>query len=70
MIIERPEFRDRVRIFLDSQHAGKMLADMLSSYSKTEVIVLARTPGGVRAAIAEGLYTPCTLFLPKIFFGT
>jgi putative phosphoribosyl transferase len=57
MIIERPEFRDRVRVFRDRHHAGEMLAEMLSSYNKSEAIVLAIPAGGVpvAAAIAQKL---------------
>jgi putative phosphoribosyl transferase len=57
MIIERPELRDRVRVFRDRHHAGEMLAEMLSSYNKSEAIVLAIPAGGVpvAAAIAQKL---------------
>jgi len=59
-VIERPELRDRVRVFRDRAHAGEVLADMLSSYGKTEAIVLAIPAGGmpVAAAIAERLRIP------------
>jgi len=59
-IIERPELRDRVRVFRNRQHAGEVLAEMLSSYSKTDAIVLAIPAGGVpvAAAIAERLRIP------------
>ena len=59
-IIERPELRDRVRVFRSRAHAGEVLAEMLSSYSKTDAMVLAIPAGGVpvAAAIAEKLRIP------------
>jgi len=59
-IIERPKLRDRVRVFRNRAHAGEVLAEMLSSYSKTDALVLAIPAGGVpvAAAIAERLQIP------------
>jgi putative phosphoribosyl transferase len=59
-IIERPELRDCTRVFRNRPHAGEVLAEMLSSYGKTEAIVLAIPAGGVpvAAAIAERLHIP------------
>lgn len=59
-IIELPELRDHTRVFRDRQHAGEVLAVMLSSYSKTDAIVLAIPAGGVpvSAVIAEKLRIP------------
>jgi predicted phosphoribosyltransferase len=59
-IIERPELRDRLRVFRNRPHAGEVLAEMLSSYSKTDAIVLAIPAGGVpvAAVIAERLQIP------------
>jgi predicted phosphoribosyltransferase len=56
-IIERPELRDQVRVFRDRTHAGEVLAEMLSSYRKTDAIALAIPAGGVpvAAVIAEKL---------------
>jgi predicted phosphoribosyltransferase len=59
-MFERPELRDQLRVFHNRAHAGEVLADMLSSYGKTEAIVLAIPAGGVPAAavIAERLRIP------------
>jgi putative phosphoribosyl transferase len=59
-IIELPELRDRTRVFRDRQHAGEALAEMLSTYSKSDAIVLAIPAGGVPVAvpIAEMLHIP------------
>jgi putative phosphoribosyl transferase len=59
-IIERPELRDRPRVFRNRHHAGEVLAEMLSSYSKTDDIVLAIPAGGVpvAAVIAKQLHIP------------
>jgi putative phosphoribosyl transferase len=59
-IIDLPELRDRTRVFRDRQHAGEVLAEMLSSYGKTDAMVLAIPAGGVpvAAAIAKQLRIP------------
>jgi putative phosphoribosyl transferase len=59
-IIELPELRERVRVFQDRRHAGEVLAEMLSSFSKSDAIVLAIPAGGVpvAAVIAENLKIP------------
>jgi putative phosphoribosyl transferase len=60
IIIERPELRDRVRVFRDRQHAGKVLVEMLDTYRQSDAIVLAIPAGGVpvAAVIAEKLKIP------------
>jgi predicted phosphoribosyltransferase len=59
-IIERPELRDRLRVFRDRPHAGEVLAEMLDAYRQSDAIVLAIPAGGVpvAAVIAERLQIP------------
>jgi len=59
-IIERADLRERAHVFHDRPHAGGVLAEMLSAYSKTEAMVLAIPAGGVpvAAVIAERLNIP------------
>jgi predicted phosphoribosyltransferase len=59
-IIERPELRDRLRVFRDRPHAGEVLAAMLDAYYQSDAIVLAIPAGGVpvAAAIAKRLQIP------------
>jgi predicted phosphoribosyltransferase len=59
-IIVLHELRDRTGVFRDRQHAGEVLAKMLSTYSRSDAIVLAIPAGGVpvAAAIAEQLRIP------------
>jgi predicted phosphoribosyltransferase len=59
-IIERPELRDRQRVFRDRQHAGEVLGEMLDSYRQSDAIVLAIPAGGVpvAAVIAKKLRIP------------
>jgi len=59
-IIERPELRDRLRVFRDRPHAGEVLAEMLDAYCQSDAIVLAIPAGGVpiAAVIAEKLHIP------------
>jgi putative phosphoribosyl transferase len=52
-VIEEPTFRERTFIFLDRQHAGKLLAEKLKEYSdKQKVILLALPAGGVPVGCA------------------
>jgi putative phosphoribosyl transferase len=59
-IIERPELRDRTRVFRSRHHAGEVLAEMLDASRQSDAIVLAIPAGGVpvAAAIAERLRIP------------
>jgi putative phosphoribosyl transferase len=59
-IIELPELHDRTRVFRNRQHAGEVLAGMLSTDGKSDAIVLAIPAGGVPVAvpIAERLHIP------------
>lgn len=59
-IVELAKLRDRVGIFHNRAHAGKILADMLNSYKNTDAIVFAIPAGGlpVAAEIAKHLHLP------------
>jgi predicted phosphoribosyltransferase len=46
-VVERPELRNRVRVFRDREHAGEVLAEMLEEYRGADAIVLAVPAGGV-----------------------
>ncbi len=46
-IIDLPEFKDRIHVFSDRAHAGKILADMLKSYNDPASLILAIPAGGV-----------------------
>lgn len=50
-IIDRPELRDRVRVFQDRAHAGQVLAEMLASFRGTEAIVFGIPAGGVPVGV-------------------
>ncbi len=49
-IVDLAELRDRVNVFRDRTHAGKILAGMLDSYRNTDAIVLGIPAGGVPVA--------------------
>lgn len=51
-IVDLAEFRDRVNVFRDRTHAGKILAGMLDSYRNTDAVVLGIPAGGVPVAAA------------------
>ena len=51
-IVDLVELRDRVNVFRDRTHAGKILAGMLDSYRNTDAIVLGIPAGGVPVAAA------------------
>jgi putative phosphoribosyl transferase len=59
-IIERPELRERTRVFRDRAHAGEVLAEMLDAYRQSDAVVLAIPAGGVPlgAVIARKLQIP------------
>jgi putative phosphoribosyl transferase len=59
-VIELPALRNRSRVFRDRQHAGEILADMLSDYRASDALVLGIPAGGVpvAAAIARALAVP------------
>ncbi|MFC1813603.1 phosphoribosyltransferase [Thermodesulfobacteriota bacterium] len=46
-ISDLPELRERTRVFKDRKHAGKVLAEMLEAFRKTDGIVLGIPAGGV-----------------------
>lgn len=55
-----PELRDRVRVFRDRKHAGKVVAEMLHAYQKGGGIVFGIPAGGVPvgAVISAHLHLP------------
>src|SRR4030067_3377720 len=59
-VFDFPELRNRIRFFRDPAAAGKILANMMKAYRKTESIVLAVPAGGVAVAavIARKLDLP------------
>lgn len=59
-IIDRPQWRNRTRIFRDRSHAGEVLAQMLQNCHTTDTTVSAIPAGGVpvAAVIAERLKLP------------
>ena len=59
-VIELPELRDRLHVFRDREHAGEVLAGMLTEYRDSNALVLAIPAGGVpvAAAMAEVLGLP------------
>ena len=51
-ILENPELRDKINVFNDRFHAGKMLAKYLKEYKeRRDVIILAIPAGGVPVAV-------------------
>lgn len=59
-VFELSDLRNRVRMFRDRAHAGRILADMLGSYRAGDAIVLAIPAGGVpvAAVLARALALP------------
>jgi len=57
-VVDLAELRDRVQVFRDRAHAGKILAGMLESYGNTDAIVLGIPAGGIPVAtvIAQHLH--------------
>ncbi len=52
MVVEEPAFRNRLHVFTDRGHAGRLLADKLRAYQgAVETYVLAIPAGGVPVAV-------------------
>jgi predicted phosphoribosyltransferase len=51
-IIEKPEFRDRFYSFSDRTDAGRILAELLTSFHGSDAMILAIPAGGVEVAVA------------------
>jgi predicted phosphoribosyltransferase len=50
-LVERPELRDRIRVFRDREEAGRVLSEMLTEFRGSDSIVLAIPSGGVPVGI-------------------
>jgi predicted phosphoribosyltransferase len=57
MLVEIPQFHNKVRVFEDRYDGGRKLAEMLAAYTNSSAIVLALPAGGVpvAAVLAEKL---------------
>ena len=62
-VVELPELRDRIAVFLDRDHGGEILAKMLKDHTGGDAIVMAIPAGGVPVAkvMAERLNLPLYL---------
>jgi putative phosphoribosyl transferase len=49
-IWEIPEFRNRTKVFRDREHAGMILADMMSDYKDENALILGIPAGGIPVA--------------------
>lgn len=49
-LFDIPDFRNKIDVFKDRQHAGRVLAEMLAQYKNTEAVVFAIPAGGVPVA--------------------
>ncbi|MGB9200480.1 phosphoribosyltransferase [Methanobacterium sp.] len=50
-VFEIPELRDRTNVFLNREHAGKVLSDMLLSFKNSDTTVFGIPAGGVPVAV-------------------
>ena len=64
---EEPVLRDRVQVFMDRSHAGRLLAERLLEYRDQKVQLFAIPAGGVPVAaeIARGLALPLDLIIVR-----
>ena len=53
-LIELPDLRDRVRVFRDRDHAGRLLSGLLGEYRGSKALVMAVPAGGVPVAVTIG----------------
>lgn len=54
-LFDIPDFRNKIDVFKDRNHAGRVLAEMLTSYKNTEALVFAIPAGGVPVAAEVAL---------------
>ena len=67
-VIDEPAFRNKIRVFRDRFHAGKLLAQKLGSYGKQKnILVFAVPAGGVEVAviISDELNLPLDLAITR-----
>ncbi|MCX5892588.1 MAG: phosphoribosyltransferase family protein [Deltaproteobacteria bacterium] len=66
-LIEEPALRDRVQVFMDRSHAGRLLAERLLAYRGQKVHLFAIPAGGVPVAaeIARRLALPLDLIIVR-----
>ena len=59
-VVDLPDLRDQLGVFLNRDHAGEILAGMLEVYSDSNAMVMAVPAGGVPVAkvLAEHLNLP------------
>lgn len=50
-VVDIPEFRDRVSVFRDRAHAGKVVAGMITEYQNSDAHVLGIPAGGIPVAV-------------------
>jgi predicted phosphoribosyltransferase len=50
-LYDMPNLRQKIRVFQDRQHAGRVLADMLHEWKGSRAIVLAIPSGGIPVAV-------------------
>lgn len=64
---EEPALRDRVQVFMDRSHAGRLLAERLLTYRNQKVHLFAIPAGGVPVAveIARALALPLDLIIVR-----
>ena len=62
-VVELPELRDRIAVFRDRDHGGKILARMLAEFADGDAAIMAIPAGGVPVAMvmAERLHLPLGL---------
>ena len=53
-LTDLPDLRDRVRVFRDGGHAGRLLSEILGEYRHSDALVMAIPAGGVPVAVAVG----------------
>ena len=62
-VVELPELRDRIAVFRDRDHGGKILAKMLAEFAYGDATIMAIPAGGVPVAkvMADRLHLPLGL---------
>jgi putative phosphoribosyl transferase len=67
-VIDEPDFRNKIRVFVDRFHAGKLLSKKLGRYTnRDDTYILAIPAGGVQVAVvvANRLNLPLDLAITR-----
>jgi putative phosphoribosyl transferase len=67
-VLDEPDFRNRIEVFIDRLHAGELLSEKLRRYANTDDTIILSIPAGgvqVAAVVANRLSLPLDLAITR-----